>query len=225
MKVELLLFMRFYRFDAVIHFAGLKAVGESVEKPLLYYNNNLVGTISLLEVMAQHGCKNVIFSNHMSFGSLCWSLATYYYFVFPACVFIISYCVWFSKGSSLHRGVSNFCIEPIWSNKGGFFCNNQKPTRVFWLINRNCFFFCSYSLRKSAVMCMVLIRIGRSYCLGTSILLVHILVVTLVKILAVFQTISCLMFNKSLLVGDLISLSLEMITIQKMEQGYVCLFS
>lgn len=56
MNVELLLF---YRFDAVIHFAGLKAVGESVEKPLLYYNNNLVGTITLLEVMAQHGCKNV----------------------------------------------------------------------------------------------------------------------------------------------------------------------
>lgn len=47
------------RFDAVIHFAGLKAVGESVEKPLLYYNNNLVGTITLLEVMAQYGCKNV----------------------------------------------------------------------------------------------------------------------------------------------------------------------
>lgn len=47
------------RFDAVIHFAGLKAVGESVQKPLLYYNNNLIGTITLLEVMAAHGCKNV----------------------------------------------------------------------------------------------------------------------------------------------------------------------
>lgn len=55
------------RFDAVIHFAGLKAVGESVEKPLLYYNNNLVGTITLLEVMAQYGCKNVIYS----FSSVC----------------------------------------------------------------------------------------------------------------------------------------------------------
>ena len=43
----------------MIHFAGLKAVGESVEKPLLYYNNNIVGTITLLEVMAQYGCKNV----------------------------------------------------------------------------------------------------------------------------------------------------------------------
>ncbi|CAI9771801.1 unnamed protein product [Fraxinus pennsylvanica] len=43
-----------HRFDAVIHFASLKAVGESVQKPLLYYNNNLVGTIVLLEVMAAH---------------------------------------------------------------------------------------------------------------------------------------------------------------------------
>lgn len=43
------------RFDAVIHFAGLKAVGESVQKPLLYYNNNLIGTINLLETMAAHG--------------------------------------------------------------------------------------------------------------------------------------------------------------------------
>ncbi|KAL1220405.1 UDP-glucose 4-epimerase 5 [Cardamine amara subsp. amara] len=51
------------KFDAVIHFAGLKAVGESVDKPLLYYNNNLVGTITLLEVMAQHGCKNLVFSS------------------------------------------------------------------------------------------------------------------------------------------------------------------
>ncbi|VVB08764.1 unnamed protein product [Arabis nemorensis] len=51
------------KFDAVIHFAGLKAVGESVEKPLLYYDNNLVGTITLLEVMAQHGCKNLVFSS------------------------------------------------------------------------------------------------------------------------------------------------------------------
>ena len=46
----------------MIHFAGLKAVGESVEKPLLYYNNNLFGTVILLEVMSQFGCKNVIHS-------------------------------------------------------------------------------------------------------------------------------------------------------------------
>jgi UDP-glucose 4-epimerase len=49
----------FSRFDAVIHFAGLKAVGESVQKPLLYYDHNVVGTINLLEVMAAHGCKKV----------------------------------------------------------------------------------------------------------------------------------------------------------------------
>ncbi|KAM5572143.1 UDP-glucose 4-epimerase GEPI48 [Rosa sericea] len=51
------------KFDAVIHFAGLKAVGESVQKPLLYYNNNIVGTITLLEVMAAHGCKKIVFSS------------------------------------------------------------------------------------------------------------------------------------------------------------------
>lgn len=48
------------RFEAVIHFAGLKAVGESVQKPLMYYDNNLIGTIVLLEVMAAHGCKQVL---------------------------------------------------------------------------------------------------------------------------------------------------------------------
>jgi len=73
-------------------------------------------------------------------------------------------------------------------------------------------------------MYTVLTRNGRLYCLGISILLVHILVVTLVKTLVVFQTISCPLYNKWLLVGDLISLSLEMITIQKMEQGYVLVF-
>lgn len=72
-------------------------------------------------------------------------------------------------------------------------------------------------------MYMALTRNGRSYCLGISTLLVHILVVTLVKILGVFQTISCLLYNKSLLEGDLISLSMEMTTTQQMEQGYACL--
>lgn len=51
------------KFDAVIHFAGLKAVGESVQKPLLYFDNNLIGTITLLEVMAAHGCKKLVFSS------------------------------------------------------------------------------------------------------------------------------------------------------------------
>lgn len=50
-------------FDAVIHFAGLKAVGESVAKPLLYYKNNLTGTLNLLEVMNEYNCKNIIFSS------------------------------------------------------------------------------------------------------------------------------------------------------------------
>ncbi len=49
--------------DAVIHFAGLKAVGESVKKPLLYYDNNIGGTITLLEAMDEAGCKRMIFSS------------------------------------------------------------------------------------------------------------------------------------------------------------------
>jgi len=49
--------------SAVIHFAGLKAVGESVEKPLLYYRNNLAGTANLLEAMANAGVKNLVFSS------------------------------------------------------------------------------------------------------------------------------------------------------------------
>ena len=49
--------------DCVIHFAGLKAVGESVHKPLEYFDNNLNGTLVLLDVMRHHGCKKIIFSS------------------------------------------------------------------------------------------------------------------------------------------------------------------
>ena len=49
--------------DAVIHFAGYKAVGESVEKPLEYYTNNLNSTLTLCDVMRAHGCKKIIFSS------------------------------------------------------------------------------------------------------------------------------------------------------------------
>ncbi|XP_036710089.1 UDP-glucose 4-epimerase isoform X3 [Balaenoptera musculus] len=52
-----------HSFTAVIHFAGLKAVGESVQKPLDYYRVNLTGTIQLLEVMRAHGVKNLVFSS------------------------------------------------------------------------------------------------------------------------------------------------------------------
>ena len=54
---------RAHRIDAVIHFAGLKAVGESVQKPLLYYRNNIDTTLTLLETMAECGVKNIIFSS------------------------------------------------------------------------------------------------------------------------------------------------------------------
>lgn len=49
--------------DSVIHFAGLKAVGESVAKPLEYYYNNITGTLVLCDVMRKHGVKNIVFSS------------------------------------------------------------------------------------------------------------------------------------------------------------------
>ena len=49
--------------EAVIHFAGLKAVGESVSNPMLYYENNVAGTLNLCQVMAHFGCKHLIFSS------------------------------------------------------------------------------------------------------------------------------------------------------------------
>ncbi len=51
------------KIDAVIHFAGYKAVGESVEKPLMYYDNNIGGTIKLVEAMKKYDCKNIVFSS------------------------------------------------------------------------------------------------------------------------------------------------------------------
>ena len=57
------IFTQYPNIDSVIHFAGLKAVGESVRKPLEYYTNNLVSTLSLLNVMRKHGVKNFVFSS------------------------------------------------------------------------------------------------------------------------------------------------------------------
>lgn len=51
------------KIDACIHFAGLKAVGESCHKPLMYYDNNIGGTLALCEVMAEAGCKKIVFSS------------------------------------------------------------------------------------------------------------------------------------------------------------------
>ncbi|MGO4230979.1 UDP-glucose 4-epimerase GalE [Arthrobacter sp. YAF34] len=52
-----------YPVDAVIHFAGLKAVGESVREPLMYYHNNLVGTLNLLRAMDRHNVRSIVFSS------------------------------------------------------------------------------------------------------------------------------------------------------------------
>ena len=56
-------FAKYEDIDSVIHFAGLKAVGESVEKPLLYYHNNLTGTFNLLECMEKHNVNRIVFSS------------------------------------------------------------------------------------------------------------------------------------------------------------------
>ncbi|MEG0744588.1 MAG: UDP-glucose 4-epimerase GalE [Erysipelotrichaceae bacterium] len=52
-----------HKIDAAIHFAGYKAVGESVKKPLMYYENNLISTFVLCKTMAKHGCFNLVFSS------------------------------------------------------------------------------------------------------------------------------------------------------------------
>lgn len=57
------LFTKYQGIEAVIHFAASKAVGESVQKPLLYYRNNLVSLINLLELMPKHGVKGIVFSS------------------------------------------------------------------------------------------------------------------------------------------------------------------
>lgn len=57
------MFEKYNNFDAIIHFAASKAVGESVEKPLLYYRNNLVSLINLLQLMPIHNIKNIVFSS------------------------------------------------------------------------------------------------------------------------------------------------------------------
>jgi UDP-glucose 4-epimerase len=62
-KAELSKVFDEHRIDAVIHFAGLKAVGESVTMPLEYYSNNVYGTLVLAEVMAEHKVLNLIFSS------------------------------------------------------------------------------------------------------------------------------------------------------------------
>jgi UDP-glucose 4-epimerase len=57
------MFEKYKGIDAIIHFAASKAVGESVEKPLMYYRNNLVSLINLLQLMPVHGIKNLVFSS------------------------------------------------------------------------------------------------------------------------------------------------------------------
>ena len=62
-KSALLEIFNKYPIDSVIHFAGLKSLKESVDKPITYYDNNLIGTINLLVIMAQVNCKSIVFSS------------------------------------------------------------------------------------------------------------------------------------------------------------------
>ena len=62
-KDKLSVVFRENKIDAVIHFAGLKAVGESIEKPVMYYRNNIDTTLSLLETMSEFNVNNIIFSS------------------------------------------------------------------------------------------------------------------------------------------------------------------
>lgn len=62
-KYELIKIFEKYKIDGVIHFAGLKAVGKSVENPIQYYNNNVCGTLVLIDVMKKFNCKTFIFSS------------------------------------------------------------------------------------------------------------------------------------------------------------------
>lgn len=55
--------MQSYHFDCCIHFAGLKAVGESIAKPWLYYDNNINGSLVLLDLLQKYNCKNIVFSS------------------------------------------------------------------------------------------------------------------------------------------------------------------
>ena len=70
-----------HQIDAVIHFAGLKAVGESVLIPLKYFHNNITGTLNLLEVMGEAGVKNLVFSSSATvYGDETWDIALLRYF-------------------------------------------------------------------------------------------------------------------------------------------------
>ena len=62
-EVEMKKIFENHKIDACIHFAGLKAVGESCREPLMYYDNNIGGTLALCEVMAEYGCKKIVFSS------------------------------------------------------------------------------------------------------------------------------------------------------------------
>jgi len=93
-------------FHSCIHFAGLKAVGESVEKPLLYYYNNLLGTINLLALMDKYNSRSLVFSSSATVSVLHSSYGQNLQIDSLACVHA---GLRIGKGSH-HRGNSNRCM-------------------------------------------------------------------------------------------------------------------
>ena len=68
----------FKKFKSCIHFAGLKAVGESVKRPMYYYENNIIGTMNLLNLMDKYGCYSLVFSSSATVYVTCYHMIGYF---------------------------------------------------------------------------------------------------------------------------------------------------
>jgi UDP-glucose 4-epimerase len=94
------------KFDSCIHFAALKAVGESVQKPLLYYENNLGGTFNLINLLDQYGCRTIVFSSSATVSLRRSGASEYFRNHFPRTHFAPGVRV---GGGAHHRGHSHRC--------------------------------------------------------------------------------------------------------------------
>jgi hypothetical protein len=96
-------------FDAVIHFAGLKAVGESVQQPLRYYENNITGTIRLIKVMDEFDVRKIGTSVYCRIAQNYFSglkSIDFIAFCVPS-LFLLGYCLWQFR-TAVHRGFSGW---------------------------------------------------------------------------------------------------------------------
>lgn len=104
------------RFCSCIHFAGLKAVGESVQKPLLYYENNLGGTFNLVNLLDKYGCNSIVFSSSATV-----KLLTVHHEKCIEMTHISHYIctgIWFCSGA-YHGGDPHWPrnYQPLWSHQ------------------------------------------------------------------------------------------------------------